>query len=376
MKKKHWFLRIFSFFAIFSFLINCMCCSAYAVQEEQKVSLEEVLDSFGFSTEEKQDAFKFICEKAGVHLPERFGTHELLQLVASTQERFVNRKDKQERWETTDLNWMDQDVTLLNENFAKLNLVDAVFYGWREDQYAKQYKAQYDAVCILGARKSEMEKRIKFVERLVTLGHDFDRVVLLTGERYATVGVDGTAEEIEEIAQHFEISSSEVTEAYIFKYLYEQSCLNKGNFSLLVIDTPARDGRRPTTQTTVEDFCKWNKEHPGAIEDALFISSQPYVAYQTAIIEEILRQNNSDLLFRVAGDSYVPSNDSVKTLAGALGSYIWIKVLVCLSRWGFTINSYEDLERAKRLYFHMMWLYKCLIFSPDLISLAGINNEG
>ncbi len=366
MKKKHWFLRIFSFFAIFSFLINCMCGSASVIQEKQKVNLEEVLDSFGFVGKERQDAFKFICEKAGVHLPERFGTHELFQLVASTQERFVNRADKQERWETTDLDWMGQDVKLLNESFAELGFVGAVYPN----------KMHYDAVCILGARRSEMEKRIKFVERLVARGHDFDRVVLLTGERYATVGVDGTAEEIEEIAQHFGISSSEVTEAYIFKYLYEQSCLNKGDFTLVVIDTPARDGRRPTTQTTVEDFCKWDKEHPGAIEDALFISSQPYVAYQTAIIEEILRQNNSDLLFKVSGDSYMPSNDSVKTLAGALGSYIWIKVLVCLSRWGFTINSYEDLERAKRLYFHMMWLYKCLIFSPDLISLAGLNNEG
>ncbi len=358
MKKKHWFLRIFSFFAIFSFLINCMCCSASVVQEEQNVSLEEELDSFGFSTEEQQDAFKFICEKAGVPLPERFGIHELLQLVESTQKRFVNRADKQERWETTDLNWMDQDVKLLNENFAKLGFVDAVYSS----------KMHYDAVCILGARRSEMEKRIKFVERLVARGHDFDRVVLLTGERYATVGVDGTAEEIEKIAQHFGISSSEVTEAYIFKYLYKQSWLNKGDFTLVVIDTPARDGRRPITQTTVEDFCKWNKEHPGAIEDALFISSQPYVAYQTAIIEEILRQNNSDLLFKVAGDSYVPSNDSAKTLAGALGSYIWAKMPNCLRHFNFKIKSDEDLEMTRRLYGHMMWIYNHLPFSRGLIN--------
>lgn len=368
MKKKHWFLRIFSFFAIFSFLINCMCCSASAVQEEQKVSLEEVLDSFGFIGKERHDAFKFICEKAGVFLPDEFGTHEFLQLVELTQERFVNRADKQERWETTDLNWMDQDVTLLNENFAKLNLVDAVFYGWREDQYAKQYKAQYDAVCILGARRSEMEKRIKFVEQLVKERYHFAWVVLLTGARPATVGVDGTAEEIEEIAQHFGISSSEVTEAHIFKYLYEQSWLNKGDFALVVIDTPARDGRRPTTQTTVEDFCKWEKEHPGKIEGALFISSQPYVAYQTAIIEEILRQNNSELSFRVDGDSYVPSNDSVKTLAGALGSYIWAKMPNCLRYFNFKIKSDEDLEMTRRLYGHMMWIYNHLPFSRGLIN--------
>lgn len=358
MKKKHWFLRIFSFFAIFSFLINCMCCSASVVQKEQKVRLEELLDSFGFIGKERQDAFKFICEKAGVPLPERSGTHELLQLVASTQERFVNRADKQERWETTDLNWMGQDVKFLNENFAKLGFVDAVYPN----------KKYYDAVCILGARRSEMEKRIKFAECLINDGHCFVCLVLLTGARPAKVGVDGTAEEIEEIAQHFGISSSEVTEAYILKYLCEKYMLNKYDLVVVVVNTPEKDGRRPTTQTTVEDFCKWNEEHPGEMEDALFISSQPYVAYQMAIIEEILRQNNSDLLFRVAGGSYVPSDNSVKTLAGALGSYIWAKMPNCLRHFDFGINSDEDLELAKRLYGHMSWLYNHLPFSQSLIS--------
>lgn len=358
MKKRHWFLRIFSFFAIFSFLINCMCCSASVVQEEQEASLEKVLDSFGFSTEGQQDAFKFICEKAGVPLPESFGTHELLQLVASTQERFVNRKDKQERWETTDLNWMDQDVTLLNENFAELGFVGAVYPS----------KMHYDAVCILGARRSEMEKRIKFAECLINDGHCFVCLILLTGARPATVGVDGTAEEIEEIAQYFGINSNEVTEAHILKYLCEKYMLNKYGLVVVVVNTPEKDGRRPTTQTTVEDFCKWEKEHPGKIEGALFISSQPYVAYQTAIIEEILRQNNSELSFRVDGDSYVPSNDSVKTLAGALGSYIWAKMPNCLRYFGFEIKSDEDLELAKRLYGHMPWIYDHLPFSYGLIN--------
>lgn len=366
MKRKHWFIGILSFFAIFSFLLNCVCYGT-AVREDSKVSLEEVLDSFEFATEDQKDAFKFICENAEVPLPEKFGTLELLQLVASTQERFVNRADKQERWETKDLSWMAQNVESLNKRFADLGIVDAVFHGVR--QHARPFCTQYDAVCILGARKSEMEKRIKFVERLVEEeGYFFNWVVLLTGARPATVGVDGTIEEIAEIAQFFSIESREVTEAHIFKYLYEKSSLNnKGGFNFLVIDTPAKDGRRPTTQTTVEDFCLWINAHPGKIAHALFISSQPYVAYQMAIVGEILHQNDSNLNFRVAGDVFFPGSNSVKTLAGALGSYIWAGMPNCLRRLGFKIKTDEELALAKRLYGHMPWIYKSLPF--DQVSI-------
>lgn len=347
MKKKHWFLKIFSFFAIFSFLINCMCGSAYAVQKEQKVSQKEVLICLGFTTEEQQDAFKSIYKIAtGKSLPEWFGIHELFELVELMQIFFVNRADRQERWETTDLNWMVHNVESLNKKFAVLVLADTV---WPNKKY-------YDAVCILGARRSEMEKRIKFVEYLDKQGYHFDKVFLLTGDR------DATPEEITQSSM-----SGKVTETRMFIELFKKSSLN-GNCELIVVDTKKANGQRPTTQTTVQDFCKWDKEHPGAIEDALFISSQPYVAYQTAIIEEILRQNNSDLLFRVAGDSYVPSNDSVKTLAGALGSYIWAKMPNCLRHFGFEIKAYEDLELAKRLYGHMPWIYDHLPFSYGLIN--------
>lgn len=360
MKRKHWFIRIFSFFAIFSFLLNCVCYGT-AVREDSKVSLEEVLDSFGFTAEGQKDAFKFICEKAGVPLPERLGAHELLQLVVSTQERFVNRADKQERWETKDLNWMAQNVEDLNKKFVDLGIVDATLYGFK--QYTQPNCMQYDAVCILGARKSEMEKRIKFVERVVKdRRYSFNWLVLLTGARPATIGVDGTMEEIAEIAQFFGIESGEVTEAHIFKYLYEKSSLNNGEFKFLMIDTPAKDGRRPTTQTTVEDFCLWINAHPGKIDQALFISSQPYVDYQMAIIEEILQQKDSNLKFKVAGDLYVPGNNSVKTLAGALGSYIWAGMPNCLRRFGFKIKNDEELALAKRLYSHMPWIYKSLPF--------------
>ena len=368
MKKRHWFVRIFSFFAIFSFLINCVCCSVSGIcypvpniqEDPSQISKEEMLVRFGFVTEEQQKAFEDICEKAGVALPDRFGTHELLQLVASTQERFVNRADKQERWETEALDWMQQNEDHLKEDFINLGLVNA----------ALPSKTHYDAVCVLGARRSEMEKRIKFVERLVKEGYYFDWVVLLTGARPATVGIDGTLEEIEEIAQHFGINGSEVTEAYIFKYLYEMSSLSKGHFNLLVIDTPAKDGRRPTTQTTVEDFCKWCEGQPGKIEDALFISSQPHVAYQKAIIKEIFRQNNCDLSFRVAGDSYVPNDNSVKTLAGALGSYIWVASPNVLRSLNFEIEAENDLELFNKAYGHAPWLYNLrLCHAPRLYSL-------
>ena len=339
MRRKNVFVRLFSCLAAISLFSNGTC----AVANDKKYSLNEVLSLYGFASEEQQSAFKLICEKAGIDLPENFGATEMLKLVEDTQKNLVNRADKQERWETTTLDWMAANQTTLKENFNTLDFVNEVL----------PMEKNFDAVGILGASMKAMHDRIKFVESLIERGYKFKKVVLLTGERYATTNVDCSAEKLEEVAQFFGIESKKVTETHLFKYLYENSSLN-GKFDLVVIDTPQRDGRRPTTQTTVEDFCAWNTAHP-EVESMVFISGQPHVLYQKAIIAEVLARKDSVLKFEVIGNA--TEAKTTKVYAGAMGSYIWANTPSCLRNFGLTVESDEDIAVAQRLYGKLPWIY-------------------
>lgn len=315
-------------------------------QKELKRSLKSVLNWYGFASEEQQNAFKLICEKAGIDLPTDLGTEDLLKLVDTTQKNLVNRVDKQERWEISELDWMNEGGSKLIEKFKKLGFVEAILPSQK----------RYDIVCILGARMNSMADRIKFVEFLIKKGYEFNKVALLTGERYIIPGVDCSDEKLSEIAQYFDVPKEKVTEAQIFRYLYDKSSLN-GNFELIVIDTPQEDGRRATTQTTVEDFCEWHATHK-EVKNAVFISEQPHVLYQKAIIEEVIYKNKSDLCFEVIGQE--SGFGAVKSFAGALGSYIWANMPNCLRNFGFKINSDKNLLQAKSLYYRVPWFYNSL----------------
>ncbi len=340
MKTPHFFVRLLTYLMTFALLPVNSCCAT----EPQKYNLNEVLSAYGFVEEAQQDAFRSICEKAGVKLPQTFGTNEILKLVADTQKNLVNRVDKQERWETTDLSWMTANSTSLQKEFHVLGFIDELI----------PQKKNFDAVGVLGARMSAMDERLKFVESLVARGYSFDKVVLLTGERYATPGVDASKEKLEEIAHHFGIDSEKLTETYLFKYLYEKSSLNQ-KFELVVINTPQRDGRRPTTQTTVEDFCDWAKIHE-EVKSVLFISGQPHVLYQKAIVTAALSGKASEISPEFAGHRTL--DVSSKTCAGALGSFIWAYTPTCLRKLGLTVETNDDFALTKQLYGQARWLYE------------------
>jgi hypothetical protein len=215
-------------------------------------------------------------------------------------------------------------------------------------------KSEYDAVCILGARTSAMQDRIKFVERLISQGLKTPKIVLLTGERYVTENIDGTKEELSAIAKSLGIDVKQLTETHLFEYLYSRSSL-KDKFELVVINTPQKDGRRPTTQTTTEDFCKWTVNFP-EVKNVLFISGQPHVKYQKAVVSETLFGVGSSLNFEVVGDKC--ESGGIKNFIGALGSYIWTDMPACLRYMGIEIKDSIDL--AKKLYNHQPWLYRNL----------------
>ena len=57
---------------------------------------------------ECQAAFANICKEAGIELGEGSSASDILNFVKSTQDKFVNRKNGKERWESTDLIWINE----------------------------------------------------------------------------------------------------------------------------------------------------------------------------------------------------------------------------------------------------------------------------
>lgn len=78
---------------------------------------------------------------------------------------------------------------------------------------------------------------------------------------------------------------------------------------------------RPTTETTVEALCDW-LQYYSDVKSILFVSNQPYVLYQNAIIREVFENVKMPISFEVCGPQ-ANINISTKTLVGEVGRYIW-----------------------------------------------------
>jgi hypothetical protein len=74
-------------------------------------------------------------------------------------------------------------------------------------------------------------------------------------------------------------------------------------------------------QTTLLHLLDWLKTHP-EIKSLIFVSNQPYVHYQKAIIDLILKIESRPLIYEVVGVA-ASQNLSPHFLLEALGSYIW-----------------------------------------------------
>lgn len=276
-----------------------------------------------------------LCNYSGISIPENFGGMEALKFVEATQKKFFNRKPAQERWQKQPLEWVNENAQGVHEALQTLGFFDSIF----------PMQIEYDAVCILGAAGGTMKNRIEFLEELIKNGLKTRKIVLLTGERYLTENVDGSAEYLSAVSKYFGVELEKLTETHLFKYLYEHSNLN-GNFELIVIDTPQRNGCRPTTQTTLEDFLKWQRNYPD-IHEILFISNQPSVKYQEAVIAEVLYHYKSELNFDVVGSG--SRNIDLQRAVGELGAFIWAIMPQILRVLDFDKDK-NFIELAQKLY--------------------------
>lgn len=288
-------------------------------------SLNNLLGRYGFSNLEQKNAIEYLLQKSNIlganqTIDEEFtpkaNYHDLVMdvvtFVNKTQDHFTIRKGTQERWHVQPKEWIIQlDYEKGLNSLRKLEIISQIN---PQNEFA-------DAVCILGATMPTMFTRIKYVEELYANGLNIKNIILLTGERYVTKDIDASEEVLMQIATNYALESiSSLTETHLFDYLFKNSSLfNK--FPTYIIDTPAKN-TRPTTHTTMVELAGWLKEHED-IKNITFVSNQPYVKYQEAIINETLRTIEIDLNYEVVGSEY--EELGLQSAIGSLGSYIYAK---------------------------------------------------
>ena len=326
-------------------------------------NLNATLDYYGFKSTEQKQALRLLMKKSGVKdvdaLLDRRAENQavlsrsILDLVRETQDRFTIRADKQERWDVQTSDWM-KDPTQQRQVLSaleSLNMMDAV-------QPASKKR---DVICVLGASRSVMVSRLDYAGELFTEGQlPAHWLIMLAGERYVTpdkkgLRVDCSEEELGELATKVGKNVATLTETDLMKAAYEASKLY-GKFPDhdVLIDTPRRNLPRPTTETTVTELCDWLKQHP-EVRDITFVSNQPHVEYQKAIIAQVFEKQGVKVRFEVIGPEYragLVNNDADKInyVMQALGSRIWAATPEVMDAIGSDMSDPELRAEFKKLY--------------------------
>lgn len=336
----------------------------FSIYQTNSYNLYELLNSYGFNSTEEKEAFESIIKSAGI-IPDKDSlqsfynknqnkenfTNDLANLISNIQEKLIIRSGKQERWETKELEWMSSDQEEKIEKLKTLGFIEKII---------PENKSP-DAICILGAAKFRMQDRIDYAEFLTKNNFVTTKnIILLSGERYVTVNIDASEEELRKIAQEYNIEDfNNLTETHLIRHIYSKSDLSKiKDIGLTVIDTPRRELPRPTTHTTVRELMKWLEQNP-QIRTILFVSNQPHVKYQQAIIEAIFAEDkNITVKYEVVGSA--AQTNQIKAILEGMGSYIWAKTPFILKRENTKIDNSEAGTKLKKLYINNEFLHNLL----------------
>jgi hypothetical protein len=336
-------------------------------------SLYDALDYYGFSTEEQKMALESLMQQASIlgsteSIHDKFPSREnydrfvedIIEFVEQTQQHFVIRTGNQERWEVKPHEWMEHHQSENSKLLGSLGMLSEI----------KPVQSSVDSICVLGGAMQRMKVRMDYAASLINSGFIANNLILLAGERYVTIGVDGTGEELNEIAASYKLGgANQLTETNLIEEVHKKSRLH-GALTTYIIDTPKRDLPRPTTQTTIQELISWLKDHHD-IKSITFVSNQPYVKYQNAVINEVMRNAQAAINFEVVGSAYTESN--LQPTFEALGSFIFAATPEVLIKLGGKINSPALIAPIERLYKAHPLVYSNL---QSIIIHEGIPNSG
>lgn len=328
------------------------------IQKTQKTySLDTALDYYGFAHDDQKRALKTLFAHAGIithtqpwHalFPERTTASELaddiLTMVAKTQAAFTLRHDKLERWEIQPSPWMSNHVEEHIQSLSQLGFTDALYPRTRTA----------DIICILGSTREDLINRIAYTNTLIEDGFQAKMLVLLSGERFVTKDtttktVDGTEEQLSLIAREYQLDSwQHVTETHLMLSLYNTSPLSRKQIPCYSINTPAGSLPRPNTLTTIAEFITWLQDHPRA-QNILFISDQPLINYQYALIRSVFHVQKKNVTLNVVGPA-TPHLDVIQPLLDGLAAYLWAVSPLIFTVLKLHTESPETRQRCAQLY--------------------------
>ncbi|MFN7039380.1 MAG: hypothetical protein ACK4OM_07445 [Alphaproteobacteria bacterium] len=347
MKKLSIYFKHNVYLVILYILAICMVACSY--NYKGNLSVYDLLEDYGYSNESQKKSLEYLMRQANIipetqtlakYFPARANHNDLLKdilkFVKETQKSFTIRSAAQERWEVQGLKWMKKNTEQNIMALKDLGFINKISPNIKNP----------DAICILGATMPSMERRIDYVKELLTDKKlQTQNIILLAGERYVTSNADGDEIKLLDIARKYGFDSvNKLTETHLIQELYLNSPLHK--IPYYVIDTPRNNLPRPTTETTIIKLKGWLSEHK-EIKSIVFVSSQPNVKYQAAVINETLK--NIDVKFEVVGPA-ASADTKVHNIIGALGSEIWAKTPSVISKLNYKNWDKELVQEFKQLY--------------------------
>lgn len=347
---------------------------AYHHSHEYPNTVNALLHYYGFETTEQKQALRYLMHQSGISDTDTILDHPfnnqmdlckaILRFVSETQQHFIVRHGTQERWDVKTAEWM-KDPTQHIPILAALKTLDML------DAIPPTLKNR-DAICILGSTYLDIKTRLTYTKNLLKQKKLQGRwLILLTGERYLTpdkngIYLDGNEQKLIQLANHLKKDLTELTETDLMKEAYNASLLHeKFQNRVALINTPKGHLPRPTTETTVTELCQWLTQHPN-IQSITFISNQPYVAYQKAVIEHTFTtQNIKNIDIEVIGSPCKIGTShhrakAINDIIQDLGSRIWAATPNVLFALKFNIDAelqtqYFELYRNQPLIYNQAY---------------------
>jgi hypothetical protein len=211
----------------------------------------------------------------------------LASIVKETQQHWLRQAGK-ERWQVDEICADKKDEILkISQMLGQL------------DEIAPT-KTHYRYAVILGATAKRVRTRLAYLIELYKKGIQFDEIIMLGSDRPLDAEIENEVMLLDTKNPDLACKTNWTfngalpkTEFEMLKFIYDQADL-PAQFKAVptqIINTPMIKNsngtmRRPTTEDTIKTFLSLNPKSG----DCLFISNQPYVSYQDAVVRTYLPQ--------------------------------------------------------------------------------------
>lgn len=342
------------FFLCFISLITSFYAKNHGIDGVERC--KTLWDYYGFCSKKQKKALAFLLKQTGIDEKNSVISGSLTQsdlwkimtLVQKTQCQWVRRTHGKERWDVVKKYDNTEYIQSMLPRLKVLGMVDHYLSDTRTS----------DAICVLGATGPSMNKRLKFLEYCIKKGlFRRQNILLLSGERPLQSGVDGL--EYDDLIK--KKGGSVALERDLLQYLYDSSSLPRRKWPVTMIHGKKGSLPRATTESTVKTLLNWLKNH-STMKTITFVSSQPHVLYQKAIVQSVLQSCNRPINVRFVGAG--AKGIDVDDALAALGSYIWAITPSILSRMSLPklslIEQQELQDFFKESYGKQESLYRIL----------------